>query len=264
MEHSSTGHVALMQKKAGIVVAVKTDLGNVRVKNEDSADFFCGENEDILREKGCLFFVADGMGGHLAGEVASKMALDIVSTEYFKPSNKGSLEKILAHAFKEANRQIYEHADKHAECDGMGTTCTALVLLGDVLYYAHSGDSRAYLYRNDLLTRITEDHTYVQELVNKGELSPAEARKHPHRNILTSAMGTSTEFRVDTGKWPVKIEKDDRLLICTDGLHDALDEHEIARVLGEKPVAEAADEFVHKANSRGGLDNITVIVVEKN
>lgn len=238
---------------------VVTDLGNIRTNNEDVGLFF--RMGDKLREKGCLLMVADGMGGHNAGEIASGMAADTISHEYFKQN--GSVEKSLEKAFELANRNILENALSFKSRRGMGTTCTVLVIHGSDVYYAHVGDSRAYLLKKEKITQITEDHTYVQELVNKGELTAGEAAIHPKRNVLTNALGTKPALRIDTGKFALPIEENDRLMICSDGLYDYLNENEIARILGGTSLHDAANELVEEAKKRGGHDNITVVLVEK-
>ncbi|MEO5999183.1 MAG: Stp1/IreP family PP2C-type Ser/Thr phosphatase [Chitinophagaceae bacterium] len=247
---------------ADIKVIIKTDMGNVRTNNEDSASFFRIADENIIREKGYLLIVADGMGGHLAGEVASKMAVDITSEEYFKATNNSKTEKILAKSFSVSNKKIFQLASSNDQYKGMGTTNTALVILGQSIYYAHVGDSRAYLYKNSLLTRITEDHTFVQQLVNAGDITAAEADTHPQRNILTNAMGTKEDVRIDTGKCIASFEPGDRVLLCSDGLYDYLQDNEIAAVMGYKSMLEAAEYFIAEAKRRGGADNITVILAE--
>ena len=245
-----------------IRVVIKTDLGNVRTNNEDAASFFRMGDETMLREKGYLLIVADGMGGHLAGEVASKMAIEIIGEEYFKPANAGNTEKALAKAFNTANKKIFELASANEQYRGMGTTCTAVVIIGKKGFYAHAGDSRAYLYKDNRITRITEDHTYVQELVNNGNITSEEADTHPQRNVLTNAMGTKPDLRVDTGKCQVPVNENDRLILCSDGLYDYLSDSEIAAVMDKVSLQEAADHFIDEAKKRGGKDNITVVLAE--
>ena len=145
----------------------------------------------------------------------------------------------------------------------MGTTCSAFVVTGDAVYFAHVGDSRGYFLKNNLITRITEDHTYVQELVNKGEITAKEADTHPKRNILTNAMGTKPDLRIDTGKCSHSFENDDRLMLCSDGLYDYIHENELADILNNKSLQEAAEYMIREAKKRGGHDNITVVLAEK-
>ncbi|MEO6490614.1 MAG: Stp1/IreP family PP2C-type Ser/Thr phosphatase [Ferruginibacter sp.] len=242
-------------------VVIKTDLGNVRTNNEDSASFFRVSDEVMVRERGFLLLVADGMGGHLAGEVASKMAVDIISEEYYKPSND-KIENLLSKAFNTANKKIFAMSSSNEKYKGMGTTCTALVIAGKSVYYAHAGDSRAYMYATNFFTRITEDHTYVQELVKNGSITAAEADTHPQRNILTNAMGTKPELRVDTGKCLQEFHTGNRLMICSDGLYDYLPDTEIGEIMGHPSIQDAVDKFIYLAKERGGMDNITVVLAE--
>jgi len=240
-------------------VVVKTDLGCVRNNNEDSAAAIYRADEPSGKKKGHLLVVADGMGGHNAGEVASAMAVEIIGREYFKHPGHGR-EKILGNALHIANKEIYEKATTHAQYQGMGTTCTALAVVDCEIYYAHAGDSRAYHYRNNSVTRITEDHTFVQELVNNGSITAAEADTHPQRNILTNAMGTKPALKVDTGKYARLLDPGDRLLICSDGLYDYLDDHEIAAMLSYPSLQHCTDQLIAEAKKRGGADNITVVL----
>ena len=205
--------------------------------------------------------VADGLGGHNAGEVASRMAADIISQEYFRLND--TVEKSLVKAFKLANRNILAKAASDVGLSGMGTTCTALVIIDSIIYYAHVGDSRAYLLKNDVIYRLTEDHTYVQELFIKGEISVAEASTHPLRNFLTNALGASKSLRGDAGKLPFLFEEKNRLMICSDGLSEHLNDSEIAKLLNEGSVYNSASGLVEEAKKRGGRDNITVVMAEK-
>ena len=166
-EHSSNSLVP-----GNIKAVVVSDLGNIRTNNEDMGLFFKVADEGLLREKGYMLIVADGMGGHQAGEVASRMATDIISHEYFKQN--GAVEKNLAKVLALANKTIFEKASSSDTHKGMGTTCTVLVVIDKAVYYAHVGDSRAYLQKGNSITQITSDHTYVQELVNSGDITAEE------------------------------------------------------------------------------------------
>ena len=254
---------AEVTNSGNVRVVVQSDLGNIRLNNEDMGMFYRIADENILKEKGYLLIVADGMGGHKAGEVASRMATEIISQEYFKKNANGSIEKNLFKAFELANKQIYDMSSSNAAYHGMGTTCTAIVVADQTVYYAHVGDSRAYFFKKDVITRITEDHTYVQELVKKGDITAKEAETHPKRNILTNAMGTKPSLRIDTGKFKISFEKGDRLLLCSDGLYDYLKDEELAQILKTKSLQEAAEYMIIEAKRRGGHDNITVVLAEK-
>ena len=250
-------------ESVNLKVIVLSDLGNIRTNNEDMGMFFKVADENVIREKGYLLIVADGMGGHQAGEVASKMAADIISREYFNQTGNGSVEKNLARVFTLANKNIFEKACSQKGYNGMGTTCTALVVIDKTVYYAHVGDSRAYMQKGDSIIQITEDHTYVQELVNNGDISAEEAATHPKRNILTNAMGTKPDLRIDTGKCKFNFEKDDRLLLCSDGLYDYLNDKELKDILSKNLLKDAAEYMVNQAKARGGHDNITVVIAER-
>lgn len=250
-------------EQAEIKVAVLSDLGNIRTNNEDTGLFYKVADADVLREKGYLLLVADGMGGHNAGEVASRMAGEIISREYFSEKNKAGVEKNLAKAFTLANKTIYEKARADASFSGMGTTCTALVVIDTTVYYAHVGDSRAYIQKGDTISQITEDHTYVQELVNKGDITSAEAATHPKRNILTNAMGTKPELRIDTGQCPLRFETNDRLLVCSDGLYDYFTDAEMNALLKQGDLKTVATVLIGQAKAQGGHDNITVVLAER-
>jgi PPM family protein phosphatase len=245
-----------------IKAVVVSDLGNIRTNNEDMGLFFKIADENTLREKGYMLIVADGMGGHNAGEVASRMATDIICREYFN-QNSSNVEKNLDKALTLANKTIFEKASSQTAFQGMGTTCTVLVVIDRDVYYAHAGDSRAYIQKGNSIVQITEDHTYVQQLVNNGDITAAEAAVHPKRNILTNAMGTKPEMRIDTGKCKHSFENNDRLLLCSDGLYDYLNDEELNTILIENSLKNAASTMVGQAKARGGHDNITVVLAER-
>ncbi|HRI25924.1 MAG TPA: Stp1/IreP family PP2C-type Ser/Thr phosphatase [Ferruginibacter sp.] len=252
-----------LAETGGLHVTVLSDMGNIRTNNEDTGMFYKVADENIIREKGYLMLVADGMGGHNAGEVASRMAGEIISQEYFNQKNSGTVEKNLAKVFILANKNIFEKARSAPRFSGMGTTCTALVVIGQTVYYAHVGDSRAYMQKGDTIVQITQDHTYVQELVNQGEITAEEAAVHPKRNILTNAMGTKADMRVDTGKFSLRFEDGDKLLICSDGLYDYLNNDELKEILKKEDPKNAATIMIGQAKARGGHDNITVVIAER-
>jgi protein phosphatase len=257
------GNNAQLIDSGCVKAVVMSDLGNVRTNNEDIGMFFRNTDEDILREKGYMLIVADGMGGHLAGEVASRTAAETISETYFNQLANGSIEKNLSKAFAAANKKIYEMAALNSNYRGMGTTCTSIVIIEQLIYYAHAGDSRAYLLKNNSITRITKDHTYVQELVDASEITMAEASTHAKRNILTNAMGTKPELRVDAGKYALLFQPNDKLLLCSDGLYEYISDEEMATILTSMPLYEAATCMINEAKKRGGHDNITVVLAER-
>ena len=222
-----------------------THVGKVRNNNEDSLTVIEPET----------FVVADGMGGAHAGEVASRMLIEIVRIVL---ENVQSLrdEKLLARAIIVANAKIFETAQKNEEYRGMGTTATILSLGEGTAYFAHVGDSRLYLFRNDELKQITEDHSYVESLVRNGEITEAQARIHPMKNVLLQAVGAVEDVFVDAANFPV--QSGDKFLLCTDGLTNMIDDEEIAKIL--RTASDPAEALIDAALKAGGKDNVTVIV----
>jgi protein phosphatase len=229
-----------------MIVGVRSDVGRVREGNEDSY---------LVREP--LFVVADGMGGHTAGDVASQTAIETIqSADSGSLSDEGSLERVI----KEANSAIWSRSQAEPSLRGMGTTCTLILVDGTELHIGHVGDSRAYLLRNGELSQLTEDHTLVGRMVKEGRLSPEEADHHPQRSIITRALGVDPEVQVDLST--VGVEQGDRVLICSDGLTSMLEADAIGAVLEEETDPQrAVDRLVDLANEAGGEDNITVVVV---
>ena len=224
-----------------------TQTGNVRRSNEDSF---------LLRSP--LFMVADGMGGALAGELASRMCAEAFA-ELDLIEHQG--EEALRATIGVANRRIWERSRTDAEASGMGTTVTAaLVGPNGVVSFAHVGDSRAYLLRDGALQRLSEDHSLVHELVRQGELSEAEAEQHPQRSVITRALGTDEEVQIDT--FSLETQPGDVLLLCTDGLNTMISEQDIAGALATPTeAADIARRLVRAALRAGGEDNVTAVVV---
>jgi PPM family protein phosphatase len=215
------------------------------------------DNEDNAFARAPVFVVADGMGGAQAGEVASRLAIE--AFERGLP-DAGTPEARLAERVREANRQIYERSLEARDRAGMGTTITAAYLDDAHLAIAHVGDSRAYLYRKGSLTRLTQDHSLVEELVKQGKLTEEQAAEHPQRSIITRALGPEPEVEVDTST--VEVEPDDLLLLCSDGLTTMVPEERVAEILaGDGPVERVAQMLIDEANSAGGRDNITVVLL---
>jgi protein phosphatase len=228
-----------------IDTASKTDVGRQRRDNEDSL---------FVREP--LFVVADGMGGAQAGEIASNLAVE--SFQQAMPDD-GTPEERLVATVQEANRRIYELAQAKSDRQGMGTTLTAAYLDSSRLAIAHVGDSRAYLFRDGALQRLTEDHSLVAELVRRGKLTEAQAEEHPQRSIITRALGPEPSVEVDTWSYPV--QDGDVLLLCSDGLTSMVPEARIAATLAAHgDLDAAASALIAEANEAGGRDNITVIL----
>lgn len=241
-------------------VVVQSDVGCIRQNNEDSGRFTRPQDSELLRRKGYLAIVADGMGGHASGEVASQMAVEIISREYY--AFQGSVSQSLEHAFKTANRQIYEKAQQNASMHNMGTTCTAVVVKSNKVFYAHVGDSRFYHLKDNTLHQISEDHTWVQEMLRRKEISPEAAATHPDRNMLINAMGTKKDTSFDVAQSVLVLEANDRLLMCSDGLYDYFNSAELTNLLTKSPLHKASQALIQQAKMRGGADNITVILLE--
>ncbi len=224
--------------------AAATDIGLQRTTNEDA-----------YLAQPPLFVVADGLGGHSAGEVASRLAVETLSTY------AGDGHEALTQAVKEANRSVHEQAASDPELHGMGTTVTALLAADSSVQIVHVGDSRAYLLRDGDLRRLTQDHTLAERLAREGKITPDEADRHPQRSILERAVGVSPEVEVDVHA--IDILPGDRLLLCTDGLTSMLSDSEIRTVLAEeRDPSGAADRLVAEAVRAGGRDNVTTLVVD--
>ncbi|ADB48450.1 Stp1/IreP family PP2C-type Ser/Thr phosphatase [Conexibacter woesei] len=223
----------------------KSDTGLARRANEDN--FFV---------RSPLFVVADGMGGAQAGEVASRLAAETFATGL---PEGGTVEERLATRVLEANSRIYRLSREDSERAGMGTTLTAIYVDGEELAVAHVGDSRAYLWRDGELTRLTRDHSLVDELVRRGKLTEEEAAEHPQRSIITRALGPEPDVEVDTRTY--RAQAADVLLLCSDGLTSMISEQHVAELLGAAESLEAAAQaLIDAANAAGGRDNITVVL----
>lgn len=229
-------------------VGVKSDKGKVRQRNEDS---YCAGDH--------LFAVADGLGGHLAGEVASKLAIE--ELERALQENPFPDPKQLEEIFHQANKKICQLASANPQYRGMGTTLTAAHIWQDRILLGHVGDSRAYLYRAGELCQLTDDHSLTGELFRKGELTEVEVEHHPQRHVLTRALGTCQEIDVDTSS--LRFGAGDVLLLCTDGLYGKITKEEMIEILQELDSPQrTAERLVAVALQAGGSDNITVIVIQ--
>lgn len=237
-----------------ITYSGKTDKGKVRKKNEDS---FLIEK---LGEDEYLFVVADGMGGHLAGEIASKMACDIIQ-KGVKEGNRKNPFPLLKRLFEDANRKIYAEGTLDPHRTGMGTTLTVLYMKGNKGYIVHVGDSRAYKIDKTRITKLTLDHSLVEKLLREGAISVEEARHHPKKNILYQSVGVYGEINPQL-VGPFTLKEGDSLVLCTDGLTDYVEEEEIKNIASTLSAEAAVDRFIKLANERGGGDNITVIVIK--
>src|SRR5712692_5039297 len=241
-----------MKIRPGIELANLTDTGCERQENED---YFCygePESDQHFARKGRFAIVADGMGGHEGGQVASRLAVEIVRDVYLE--SPADPQTALLDAFQTAHEAIRRCAADHPHLRGMGTTCTALALHDGHLYFAHVGDSRLYRIRGSTITHLTQDHSYVNRLVAEGILQPHEAENHPDRHILSAALGSDSALQVEISETPVKLEPEDILLLCTDGLHGLVSDEEILAVVTRSKPAHACRELVQMARERGGPD----------
>ena len=233
-----------------------THKGKVRKNNEDS--FFAEDS---------LFIVADGMGGHMAGEVASRMSVEYFLKDFKdsivkrKSVSSKSIIKTLKDSINAANKKVYQESISNPDCFGMGTTFTACYIESGTAHIIHVGDSRTYLLRDDKLRLITSDHTFVGEMYRRGEITYDDTFDHPQRNYLTNVLGVTKEIKPDCHD--KKIDQGDRLLLCTDGLNSMLRDNDIFKILKRSPEPESAvNSLIKQANKLGGKDNTSVIVID--
>ncbi|MEA3247313.1 MAG: Stp1/IreP family PP2C-type Ser/Thr phosphatase [Gemmatimonadota bacterium] len=239
-----------------IAVGARSDVGMVRSGNEDN--FFAEADE----RRG-VFVVADGMGGHAAGEVASEMAVQIVARHLLPMESLGDAmaDELMAESIRDANRAIYERMLAEVDKQGMGTTASVLVLAGSQYLIGQVGDSRVYLLRDGALQQVTKDHSYVQEQVDAGLLTPEQARYHPYSNVITRCVGAGEVVEVDLYRGEVK--PGDVFLLASDGLTGMVDDRRLQQILlARSSPGRIVDALIAEANGRGGLDNITAIVIQ--
>lgn len=240
-------------------MASLSDIGCQRENNEDQYAYWEPSSDEEFARKGRLAIVADGMGGHEGGQEASRIAVESIQ-EVFANAPDNDVQSALTVGFQIAHERILKYAAAHPELQGMGTTATAIALHGNVLYYAHVGDSRLYLVRGTTISRVTHDHSYVGRLVENGLISAEEAETHPQRHILTAALGAGAEVWPETSH-PIRLQAGDVLVLCTDGLWSLLSEKEIGTVVGRSEPAEACRTLIQMTKDRGAPDNITVQVL---
>ena len=252
--------VDCMNVKPGVEVASLSDVGCHRENNEDSYLYWEPAGDEEFQRKGRLAVIADGMGGHEGGQEASRLAVETVREVYDQASGDDP-QATLRESFATAHARIQDFAERHPAFHGMGTTCTALVLRGRQLYFAHVGDSRLYLVRAGHILRLTRDHSYVGRLVESGIVSAEDAEKHPQRHILTAALGAGREVAVDGAEQGLDLLEGDDLLLCTDGLWSVVTEEELEAIVSANPPAECCTALVKLARERGGPDNITLQVL---
>ena len=232
-----------------------TDVGQKRQVNQD----YVYASEEPVGNLPNLFVVADGMGGHNAGDFASSFAVQTLVRTILEDENQNPI-KIIRHAVEEANRKVLEESKLHAEMSGMGTTMVLVTIIDDYAYVANVGDSRLYLIEDQIL-QITKDHSLVQEMVRRGLITKEEAREHPDKNIITRVLGIGPEIEVDF--FDIHLKKNSVLLLCSDGLSNMVSDEDIWRIVNtSREMKEAGMRLVSLANENGGKDNIAVVLVQ--
>ncbi|MFN3315948.1 MAG: Stp1/IreP family PP2C-type Ser/Thr phosphatase [Raineya sp.] len=234
-----------------------TDTGCVRQNNEDYLGYFQTQN-------GHLFVVCDGMGGHKAGEKASQLSVEVFKN-FFSESYYHSPQEALYEAAKKANQVVYETAQKFSDFAGMGTTLVAALIRDNAVFYVHIGDSRLYYYEQNSQTlhRITKDHSFVQELVDKGIITDAEAELHPRKNEIKRAVGIHPEVEPEVGTYPIQPADNDLMLLCSDGLNSMISDQQIREIITDSSlkIMQKTQKLVEAAKNAGGHDNITVQLI---
>ncbi len=238
--------------------AAKTDMGQVRENNEDKFDFYEPESLAVLAERGSLFAVADGIGGALAGQIASEMMLKRLVNDYYNHASS-EVETALRESISDTNSRVHSLAQMIPERNGMGTTLTAAIFQEDRVIVAQVGDSRAYLIRNGMIRQVTRDHSWVEEQVEAGMMTREDAETSPFRNVITRSIGAMPSVMPDLFTEEACIG--DVWILCSDGLTGHVDAEEIALVAGSHAPSETCRQLIELANSRGGKDNITVFAI---
>lgn len=246
----------------------KTDIGAVRKVNQD----FIFYSVNPVGQLPNLFIVADGMGGHKAGDYASRMSVENF-IDYVMKAPQDLPIRIVDNAIRHVNRMVMEKASQHSELNGMGTTFVVAFVVDKTLYVANVGDSRLYLitkypdgWHGDEtviapeINQVTEDHSFVSAMVRAGEITKEEAKNHPDKNIITRAIGASWDIRVDF--FEVDLEAGDKILMCSDGLTNMVDDEDILDIVMNTPMDDTIDKLIEVAKENGGLDNITAILIE--
>lgn len=240
-------------------IVAKTDKGNVRDSNQDA--YAVGEFSDEV----VWSVVCDGMGGAAGGNIASALAVKVISDKinasYRDNMSDASVKNMLDSALTAANIEVYDFAEAQPDLRGMGTTVVCAIVRDNQAYIAHAGDSRAYIINSGNIEQITTDHSMVQDLLSRGKITAQEAENHPNKNIITRAVGVDKSIKIDFAQ--IDMQDDDTLLLCTDGLSNYVSNDEILELMSDGKHYAFADRLVQKANSNGGGDNITVVIVSK-
>lgn len=234
----------------------KTDIGKVRENNQD--DFAYG----LLPDGAAWAVVCDGMGGASGGSVASSIAVHAISegieSQYTGQSDEKSIQELLLGVLKQANEQVYKKSRDDISLHGMGTTVVACLAKNDTAFIGHAGDSRAYLIKSESLEQLTVDHSVVQEMVDKGQITQEEAQNHPNKNLITRALGVESTLKIDFGAY--HFPEGTGVLLCSDGLSNLVDREAIVKAFGDH-FDQAAEDLIGLANENGGTDNITAVIV---
>ena len=241
-------------------ISAKTDIGLKRQTNEDT--FLIAKKDD----NNFIAFVCDGMGGHLGGSYASSKTVEMLNEAYEKLDTNNPPKKLgvwLFETLQTINEFIYNHSLTNENLRGMGTTVSGVICLNGEFHYAHIGDSRIYVYNsNEKIEQITTDHTYVNTLLMHGYITPKQAAKHPKRHVLTNALGIKKDVSVDIGQ--IKLDANDNLLLCTDGVHNLLNEKKLIKLLiSELDTDAKCDLIKDKVLELGGNDNLTLVLIER-
>jgi protein phosphatase len=242
-----------------VMVAAASDRGQKRSLNEDRLAVWDPGDAEKRGRRGVLLVVSDGMGGSRAGEVASQMTVDTVVRFYAGASGADPGEELRA-AVVQANHDVRRQGASHAHLNGMGATCTAMVVRGADAWFAHVGDSRAYLVRNGRIRQLTDDHSLVAQLVAQRQITPEQALVDPRRNVVTRSIGISDTVDVDARKLEEELRAGDTLILTSDGLHGEITNDELARAASDSDPERAVEQLIALANERGGSDNITAVV----
>lgn len=240
-------------------ISAKTDVGIVRTTNQDSMAYGSFENGTTA-----WAVVCDGMGGMAAGNVASAEATRVISGAFeqnLSPRSSASfINNLLKSSIESANAIVYDMANQNEDMRGMGTTVVSVAIVKGVAYFAHAGDSRAYLLTDGEIKQITTDHSVVQSMVESGHITSDEAKNHPNKNIITRAIGVASNIDIDFTD--IEVKTDDILILCTDGLTNCIDEELMKFAASDNDFESLAERFVDLANQNGGNDNITVVAIK--
>jgi serine/threonine protein phosphatase PrpC len=245
------------QRHLAVRAVLRTDVGLVRSENQDFGVYTTESEENASHTGGRLLIVADGMGGHRGGATASRLAGETVKMQYLD-SETTDIPTALRQSLLRANARIFSEAQSNPELRGMGTTTSVLAVRDQHGWLAHVGDSRIYLVRNGQIKQLTDDHSLVATMVREGLLTSQEAETHPRRNVLQRSMGVAEDVEIDV-RGPFELREGDTFILCSDGLHGVVKEHELQEI-ASGTIEQAADEFLRRALERGAPDNVTVIV----